>query len=247
MLHCRFGKTLASAFGATLLLAAEADAICLEPSPVRVCTEFYRSDAVIVGKVLSERKFPDTPDPNNIEGWIYKFQIDKTYWGKPQGTIELYTGNDETHFPMEVGRSYLLFVSKNAQGRVAPDTCGNSAELSKADAALKAIDKILAGDKSSAGASIGGRVNLPVAGSQAMSDAVVPGVAITAHGFGRDFTVKTDKEGRFDIHVPPGSYSVTGESEGWNLVPYALSYMKADNFAVRDGSCADFQFLAEPK
>ena len=250
MLRRRFREAVTRPCGVivtALVFAGSAGAVCLEPSPVRVCTEFYRSEAVIAGKILSVRQFPQTPDPNNVEGWFYQFQIDRTYWGKPQGTIEIYTGNDETHFPLEVGHSYLLFVNKNAQGRIAPEACGNSAEIGKADATLKAIDTILADDKSSAGASIGGRVNLPVAGSQAMSDAVVPGVTIIAHGFGRDFTAKTDKEGRFDIHVPAGSYNVIGESEGWNLVPYALSYMHADNFALRDGGCADLQFLAEPK
>ncbi|HLG87256.1 MAG TPA: hypothetical protein VKZ79_08670 [Alphaproteobacteria bacterium] len=235
----------------TILIALSASgpaaAICLEPSPVHVCTEYFRSDDVVQGKVLSQRKFPDTPDPNNIEGWFYKFAIDKTYRGDAKGTIEIYTGNDETHFPLEVGHSYLLFVNRNQQGRIAPDACGNSVELSKADSVLKAIQTIQKGDKSAAGGDIWGRVNLPVAGSQAMSDSGMPGVPLTAHSYvGRDETADTDDTGRFHIHVPAGHYTVTGVSDKWEIVPYSLSYMKGD-FELADGGCADLQFLAQPK
>src|SRR5262249_20719751 len=150
-------------------------AICLEPSPMRVCTEFFRTDSVIQGKVLSERRFPDTPDVNNVEGWFYKFQIEKTYRGNAKGTIDIYTGNDETHFPMQAGHSYVLFVKANQQGRTAPDVCGNSADLAKGGDVVKQIEAVLDAEKKSAGGDIAGKVSLPLAGTQAKSDAGAPG------------------------------------------------------------------------
>jgi hypothetical protein len=224
-----------------------ARAFCLRPQPVRVCTEFFHSETVVTAKILSVRKIPDTPDPNNVEGWFYKIAVDKSYRG-PKLPAEIYTGNDETKFTMEVGKSYLLFINKNQQSRPAPDRCGNSAELSAAKTSIMAIEAILKAAASGGGGDIGGRVMLPVAGSQAMSEAGAPGVSLVVKYYvGRDQTVSTDQQGHFDIHVPAGHYTVEGASESWSLAPYALSFMKPTDFELPDGSCADLLFLAQPK
>ena len=128
---------------AMLGTAGSAKALCLQPSPVRVCTEFFRSEYVVEAKILSSRKIPDTPDPNNVEGWFYKVQVQKTYRGGKLPNDEIYTGNDETKFAMEVGKSYLLFINMNLQSRAQPDTCGNSGELPKAKPAVDAVQAIL--------------------------------------------------------------------------------------------------------
>jgi hypothetical protein len=237
--------------GAALLLAAAAgpaSALCLQPQPVRVCTEFFHSEHVLTAKILSVRKIPNTPDPNNLEGWFYKIQLLKSYRGDKLPGNEIYTGNDETKFPMEVGKSYLLFINKDAQSREAPDACGNSAELSQATDQVAAIDAIVKAGSSSGGGDIGGRVMLPEAGSQAMSDAGAPGIAMTIKNYvGRDQTVTTDKDGKFDAHVAAGHYSVLGDSDKWDIAPYALAYMKPTDFELPDGGCADLVFLAQPK
>jgi hypothetical protein len=233
---------------AFLFVAAGARAICLQPQPVRVCTEFFHSENVVVAKILSIRKIPETPDPNNVEGWFYKIAVDKSYRGPKIPNDEIYTGNDETKFTMEVGKSYLLFINKNAQSRPAPDTCGNSAELPKANDAVAAIDKIVKAAGSGGGGDIGGRVMLPIAGSQALSESGAPAIPVTIQNYvGRDQTVTTDENGRFDAHVPAGHYTVIGASDHWDVAPYALSYMKPTDFELPYGACADLVFLAQPK
>jgi hypothetical protein len=230
------------------LTAGSAGAVCLAPQPVRVCTEFFHSENVVVAKILSMRKIPDTPDPNNVEGWFYKIAVDKSYRGPKIPNDEIYTGNDETKFTMEVGKTYLLFINKNPQSRAAPDACGNSAEMPKADKAIAALDKLTKAAASGGGGDIGGRVMLPIAGSQALSDSGAPGISLTIQNYvGRDQTVTTDQQGNFNAHVPAGHYTVVGASDAWDIVPYALSYMKPTDFELPDGSCADLMFLAEPK
>lgn len=236
--------------GAMLALAAgRAGALCLQPQPVRVCTEFFHSEDVLVAKILSKRQIPNTPDPNNVEGWFYKVQVTKTYRGDGKlANGEIYTGNDETKFDMSVGKSYLLFLNKNQQGRWAPDACGNSVDMDKAADALAALDDAAKASGSGGGGDIGGRVMLPVAGSQALSDSGAPGISLTIENYvGRPIEVVTDKNGAFNAHVPAGHYSVEGKSDVWNIVPYALSYMKPTDFEIPDGACADLMFLAEPK
>ena len=75
-------RPVCASFGFLLMAAGPAQAICLQPQPVRVCTEFFHSENVVVAKILSVRKIPDTPDPNNVEGWFYKIAVDKSYRGK---------------------------------------------------------------------------------------------------------------------------------------------------------------------
>jgi len=225
-----------------------AQAVCLAPSPVRVCTEYFRSEIVVTAKILSVRRIPDTPDPNNVEGWFYKIAVDKSYRGPKIPNNEIYTGNDETKFTMEVGKTYLLFINNNAQSRPAPDACGNSAELGKANDAIAAIDKIVKAAGSGGGGDIGGRVVLPIPGSTAMSETGAPGIQLSIQNYvGRAQTVTTDDNGRFDAHVPAGHYTVVGASEKWDVTPYALSYMKPTDFELPDGACGDFVFLAQPK
>ena len=240
-------RTICASVACLFMAAGTAEAICLAPSPVRVCTEFFHSENVVTAKILSVRKIPDTPDPNNVEGWFYKIAVAKSYRG-PKPPDEIYTGNDETKFTMEVGKSYLLFINKNAQSRPAPDTCGNSSELGKANDAIAAIDKIIKAAGSGGGGDIGGRVVLPIPGSQAMSETGAPGISLSIQNYvGRGQTVTTDQNGRFDAHVPAGHYTVVGASDKWDIVPYALSYMKPTDFELPDGACADFVFLAQPK
>jgi len=241
------GVLAAAAISVSALIAGSAQAYCLQPQPVRVCTEFFHSENVVVAKILAVRKIPDTPDPNNVEGWFYKIAVSKSYRGEKLANDEIYTGNDETKFTMEVGKSYLLFINKNQQSRPAPDACGNSSELSQADKSIAAIDQVL---KASAGggADIAGRVMLPLPGSQAISDSGAPAIPVTVQNYvGRDQTITTDQQGNFSIHVPAGHYTVVGMSEFWNVVPYSLAYMKPTDFELPDGSCADLVFLAQPK
>ncbi len=229
-------------------LGTTAQAICLQPQPVRVCTEYFHSENVLVAKIVSMRRIPDTPDPNNIEGWFYKLKVEKSYRGNALPAGEIYTGNDETRVPLEVGKTYLLFVNKNQQGRPAPDVCGNTGEVDQKADALAELDRIAQAGGIGAGGSIAGQVRLPIAGSQAMSESGAPGIPITVKNYvGRDQTAITDQDGRFDIHVAAGHYSVVGTSDNWDIVPYALSYMKPNDFEIEDGGCADLMFLAQPK
>ncbi len=233
---------------AALTAVPAAQAICLQPQPVRVCTEFFHSESVMTAKILAMRRIPDTPDPNNVEGWFYKVKIETVYRGAKPANDEIYTGNDETRVPLDIGKTYLLFVNRNQQGRPAPDSCGNSGELAQKADAVAELERIAKAATSGAGGSIAGQVRLPVAGSQAISESGAPGIPITVKNYvGRDQTATTDKDGRFDIHVAAGHYSVVGDAETWDVVPYALSYMKPADFEIADGGCADLMFLAQPK
>jgi len=238
-------RALGLALPFAAFIEGAAHALCLQPSPVRVCTEFYRSENVVVARVASKRQIPVTPDPANIEGWYYKLQTVKSYRGPRLPNDEVYTGNDDSMFPMEVGQIYLLFINKNLEGRPVPDACGNSAGADKAGNAVTAIETIEKAVRTKGGGDIGGQVFRAIPRTEAISDTGVANVTLTVRDSGgKTQTAQTDEQGRFDIHVAAGQYSVTGAdpSDKFQVAPFPLGYMSPAGFDIADGGCADLVF-----
>ena len=239
LLHvCKFGAMRTSALAATcLLITLTLSAVCRAPSP-RVCAEFFHSDAVFTGTVVSVQEWPK-PEASP-GGWFYRLKLTKSYRGPSPDLVEIFTGNDTGRFPLEKGKSYLIFAYKN-NGVLNIDNCGNSGELSKAGEAIQQIESLVSNMKSASDGDIGGRV---VVGQK---DASAAGITVTAKGGGKTYTGVTDEEGWFHIHVPAGKYVVWPETTQWIVTPYDLSYDNEDHVSIEPGSCAELQFLASPK
>ena len=90
-----------------------------------VKAEFVRSVAVVKAQIISERTVPDPDAPEFIGGTIYKVKIQESFRGALQGTVEVFSENSSGRFPMQIKRSYLLFLYQD-EGRLSADPCGNS-------------------------------------------------------------------------------------------------------------------------
>jgi hypothetical protein len=234
----QFGVIRTTAIAAIwLLLVLPASAVCRLPHP-RVCSEFFHSDVVFTGTVISVREWPKRQA--SPEGWFYRLRLTKSYRGSSQDVIEIFTGNDTGRFPLEKGQSYLVFAHKR-NGILNIDNCGSSAELSKAGEVIRQIESVATNMKSASGGDIGGRV---VVSQEGVS---VRGITVTARGGGKTYAGVTDETGWFHIHVPPGKYIVWPETTEWIVTPYDLSYDNEDRVSIEPGSCAELQFLASPK
>ncbi len=220
-----------------LLSSIRTDAVCGQPSP-RVCAEFFRSDVVLSGTVVSVRDWPATGA--NIEGWFYRVKVTRSYRGPAREFVEVFTGNDSARLPLVNGRSYLLFAREYG-GRLTIGNCGNSAELSEAAESIHQIETVLENMKSASGGDIGGRI---VVGP---GDARPVGITVTARRGDKKYSGITDETGSFHIHVPPGRYAVWPETSQWTVTPYDLSYDNEDHVVVERGGCAELQFMAAPK
>src|SRR5438046_683826 len=75
-----------------------------------VKAEFVRSVAVVRVLVVSERNVPDPDAPEFIGGTFYTVRIQKSFRGALDGTVKVFSENSTGRFPMESGRSYLLFL-----------------------------------------------------------------------------------------------------------------------------------------
>ena len=90
-----------------------------------VKAEFPRSVAVVRVLNVSERNVPDPDAPEFIGGTIYEVRIQESFRGTLQGTVEVFSENSSGKFPMESGKSYLLFLYRQEE-RLSADPCGNS-------------------------------------------------------------------------------------------------------------------------
>ncbi len=232
-----FNRTLTCAplagVAALLLFVDSAGAVCPEPHP-KVCAEFFKSDAVFVGTVLTERTVPERE--RAYDGWVYRLRVRQTFRGAVRDILEVFTENSSGRFPLVVGETYLLFASVD-EGRLTIDNCGNSGPLSQLQNLIPQIRKI----KRTSGAEIEGEVS---AGPGMPPPA---GITIVVRGAQKTYRGVTARDGWFHIHVPPGKYTIRAESSAWKVVPFDLSYDDPDRIVVHNGGCAELKFLASSK
>ncbi len=121
-----------------LSLSQPAFAACVL-SDYSVRAELDRSSAVIVGTVVSERATGETK--NFLEGMTYTVRVDETLRGLVGKTVELFSENSSGRFPMEKGKTYLLFIYQ-AIDRLAADNCGNSGLLTEKKSVLASVRQL---------------------------------------------------------------------------------------------------------
>ena len=231
------------ALGSLTLGAAPGLAFCPVPNPPRVCTEFFRANAVFVGTVVYVTQKPGGDD--FIEGWTYELKVKKKYKGIDKSIVEVFSSNDSARLPLRLGHTYLLFPETNDDGILQIYGCGNSDELPKANAAIRQIRHLIKhkSKKGSAG-DIGGQVNTTYDYETGTPVEYFAGIIVTARAGKDSYRSMTDKYGSFHIRVPAGRYTVETSSSEWEVTPVDISYERPDNVEIEDGGCADLAFQA---
>lgn len=217
-----------------LLSCTEARAGCGLPHP-RVRTEFFESDAVFVGTVISIENYAETPDDVS-DGWFFRISVSKVYRGPAQPIIRVFSQSSDVRFPLELHHTYLLFAAKNEDGYLEIDSCGNSVETSRAAKPVHQIEDALLGMEAKSGGEIRGLV------LQYSAQPSIPAIVFSARGDGKVFHAVCDKNGWFVIRVPAGKYVVRADSKTYHLNPYDLSYDDPRHLVIQDGGGADVAF-----
>lgn len=110
--------------------------------------EFKGTPLVITGRVVSARNISTPDDPEGYEWTVYTVNVLETFKGKPQRTIRLLSENTSARFYMDIGESYLLFISQSEMIEMAGherlpekfvDNCGNSAAVKAAESAIRTV------------------------------------------------------------------------------------------------------------
>jgi hypothetical protein len=220
-----------------IVLTSTSAGVCPQPQPAPNA-EFFKSESVFVGEVLSET--PEVVQGDVLpQGWFYQLRVEKTFRGPALKTLSVYTEDTNVRYPLKVGEKYLLFAHQD-EGRLSIDSCGNSNKLSEAAGAIDAIEAI---KHAGPYGEVEGRVQTKSAGVG------IPGVRVIARRGKSSYSTITVQDGWFKLRVPPGKYKLTIQSPTLFVEPqdFVYNYDDPDHFIVHRGSSAHFEYLAWPR
>ena len=232
-------KSLSRLLYAILMVipAPLAMAFCRVPQPRLVCAEYFASPLVVEATLVQTHVVGDAADPLGISGHVYTMKVNRVLRGEANGPLRIYEGNDSGRatFDWTTGKEYLLFLFYVPQEKSWElDGCGNSGPLNEANDALSGIDAIKA---SHDGGVIYGEV------SQQMLSVPIPGVHVEAQGENGKYAATTTEDGRFQIRVPSGRYSVRVIDSEASFHMADISYEDPRGIRIESGGCAQVQFV----
>lgn len=226
---------LMGAVSATMMLQDTVWAVFPEPAP-KVCSEFFKSDFVFTGTVVSTTELAAKGD--FVGGWTYRLKVLTVFRGVDRQTVEVSTENASARFPLKTGTSYLLFVSKQ-QGRFWVYDGGNSRVLEQSAKQLQDLGRLKRPER-------GGWLEGQVVSRGGHGWAPIPrALLLVSSGNGNTKRAYADASGEFRVSVASGNYRVVVSAPGWLIKPFDLSYDDPERLSIQDGQCAQMLFVGE--
>jgi hypothetical protein len=103
-------------------------AFCTDGRHPSVREEFETSTIVVLGKQVHKRNVSSSDDPEGVAATIYAVSVLEIFKGSAGRRISIFSENTTSRFPMDKGKTYLLFVRASPDGFFV-DNCGNSAAI----------------------------------------------------------------------------------------------------------------------
>jgi hypothetical protein len=218
------------------LVTSQIHAVCSEPK-IRVDDEFFVSELVFSGTIVADRKVGLASD-GAYDGHDFSWRINEVYRGAVRAgeLVHTYSSDDSARFPWDaedghqVGRRFLIFTFPDSEhkGQLAVDDCGNSALLSKAARTIAEIRTLPNGH--------GGLLY----GEMFDGDIGVRIIATAANG--KTYSALSNRNGKFTIRLPSGTYSVTAAAPGRIYEDFELAYKTSHRVTVPNGGSAGLAF-----
>lgn len=228
----RFKKRFRSAFVLIVSLicwSPSALAYCRVPS-IRPTGEFFKSDVVFTGKVISARYVVPGQD---VGGWFYHVRAERIFRGPNRKEFLIYTEDSDIRLPLETGHEYLLFAYRN-HGRLEIDNCGNSERLSEASGSIRSLEGI----PRARNGEIEGWVVPETSGID------VSGIRVSVRGGSKTYRAVTDRNGWFHFSAPPGEYRVDFSSGHYYVNGGDVFWYDPDHFKLHAGETASLQLVS---
>lgn len=250
MMRLRLFKTLILAFGLFVfyLSANLVYAGCLSPDP-SVGNEFFESDVVFIGTVISERYKYYKDEENKDPERYYKLEVKKVFRGEEKPIIEVFSEMNSGGQYMELHHTYVVFASKCHwppwnQNKLQIGGCGNQRDVNDKDyeSVVSSLEKVLKDMNSGAGGIIRGKVD--VLGDAPVS---VSGISFIISGNGKSIKTVTDKTGWFRVTVPAGTYRIRPKNMDGTILPAWETYDTPEKAIVLNGGGADLEFRINSK
>ncbi len=191
--------------------------------------QFFKSDVVFTGTVLSQRYRNGEDDG----GWYYRVRVVQVFKGPISKEFIVYTEDASNRFPLEKGREYLLFAHRY-HGRLKIDNCGNSALLSEAAKSLQQIQSIA----TTRDAEIEGWLAPETDGVD------LSGIHAVIRSGSRVYLATTNKDGRFQLRAPKGSYTVDFSNHEYYSNGGDVFWYNPKRFTLHAGESAALQMVS---
>ncbi|MBK7709224.1 MAG: hypothetical protein IPJ30_26580 [Acidobacteria bacterium] len=237
-----------------VLVLIAANAYGCSCSRLAICEQFDLADTVFIGKVTGSKeqrigRYDDGERETETVfdvGEIY-FEVIEAFRGTVAGrrlTILSNTGGGDCGYWFRRGETYVVFASreKTPTARLWTSLCSGTAALGVADEALGFLRNI---PKPGSGGTILGTVyestrNYELLGQVNPAYANLRVSAVSVGRRGRVFSAATDRDGRYEIKVPPGRYFVRPElPPGTTDIPESV---RRKPLAVGDAGCRSEYF-----
>ena len=125
----------------TLFAACRVSTASCEDGHPSVQKEFRGSKVVLLGSVTSSRDVSSPDDPSGVDFVIYSLKVERSFKGKVARVIKVSSENTTSRFPMDIGKSYLVFLYNDGDGYFV-DNCGNSGEEQDSTGAIQEVEHL---------------------------------------------------------------------------------------------------------
>lgn len=213
-----------------LAVGKDARGFCFAPQ-LRVSDEYFVSPLVLTGTVMASRNVVDPADPEGWTGTFYTIRVDSVYRGQAPRSMELYSENSTSRFPMELHRPYILFLTKGTESNWMVDNCGNSGEISLSSPVLEELKQLPLRQSF-----VYGEVY-----SWQYPNRCAP-MQLTVHSKTTTSTTTVKADCSFKVEVPPGRYEATLRRNGLPVAANDPNYKDVYCFVVPVGGSAGIAF-----
>ena len=117
--------------GTIALFAGQAGAQCVNDAHPTLQNEKRATSAIVEGEPFHAQELKEDPKaPSVVTATIYDVHVVHTKRGRVASTIQIRSDNTASRFPMQIGRSYILFL-KRAGDIYTVDACGHSGKIAE--------------------------------------------------------------------------------------------------------------------
>jgi protocatechuate 3,4-dioxygenase beta subunit len=190
------------------------------------CAAVWRADAVFVGVVVERNR---ERVGGSLSWIVHKVAVKRVLRGSVDSLITFVPGGRPTaeeiaaslsspgestaarwdcDYPFQLGKEYVIYASRTADGRWTTGKCTGTKPIEEASADLAYIAGIPFAEPTGR---VYGRIDRTIINPTDRSLAMnvpAPGVQVALVSGVNHVTVITDSDGKLDVHVPPGEYTI---------------------------------------
>lgn len=191
---------------------------------IQPCEAVGSADAVFVGTVMERAR---ESAGGNLQWTVHRFAVSEVLLGKVEPTVTLvplgrpsaeelalsvseargWNALNSCDYGFEVGRQYLVYATRAADGRLTTGACAGTKPIALAAADLEYIASLREVETAAVRISIQ-RIQRDAQVRSRTNGVPAAGIPVSISGRPTNITLRTDAEGKLDARLPAGDYTI---------------------------------------